>query len=193
MDTNSSAPSRWYYGLAGLILVIGIGIFAFFLYTSIRDMADPLIQVAIPGEQELTLSEPGKYTIFHEYRSTFGGVIHFSESLSGLQCALLSKDSEEEIELSSPSGSTRYSFGGREGYAILEFRIDTPGEYHFSAWFPEEQKEKKAILAIGHGFVKKLVGTIFTSIAILFGSIGLAIAITVITAIKREKCGAKKR
>jgi hypothetical protein len=40
---------------------------------------------------------------------------------------------------------------------------------------------------VGHGFLKNLIGTIVGGLAIFFGSIVIAIAIAVVTVLKRQK------
>ena len=140
-----------------------------------------------PGKADITLSEAGKYTIFHEYQSVVGNKVYKTEEISGLQCALTSQETGAEIALSSPSGSSTYTLGGRAGRSLWAFSIDKPGNYQISAWYPEDQEGQEVVLAIGSGFTGKIVGTVFSSLAILFGSIAIAVVITVVTAIKREK------
>jgi len=188
MEKQAIKPSRWYYGLAVLVFVSGLSLFAILLFKNISGLTEGPMQVVVPGESEITLSGVGKYTIFYEYQSVIGDKIYATgEQMSGLQCALTSKETGTQIELSRPSGNTTYSIGGRAGRSVLAFRIDKPGNYQFSAWYPEGQEGQEVVLAIEHGFVKKFMGTIFSSLAIFFGSIAIAVVITVVTAIKREK------
>jgi hypothetical protein len=191
MDKQPLKPSRWYYGLAVLVFVVGAVFFVRILYKNLSSLTDTLIQVIVPGEKEITLSDVGKYTIFYEYQSVVDGKIYVTGDLAGLQCALTSKETGANIELSRPTMSSTYAVGGRAGKSVLAFSIDQPGNYRFSAWYSEGQKGQEIVLAIGSGFTKKLTGTIFNGIAIFFGTIAISSAIVVITAIKREK--AKKQ
>jgi hypothetical protein len=84
-----------------------------------------------------------------------------------------------------------YSFGARKGVSVLQFNIDQPGIYEFSASYPRGQEGPEVVLAMGRGFMKKLMGTIFGGLALFFGSGAIAVAITVVTLLKRQK--AKKQ
>jgi hypothetical protein len=187
MDEQTIKPSRWFYVLAVLVVVIGFAIFGLLLFKNLSGITDSLIQVVVPGKIDITFSEAGKYTIFHEYQSVVGNKVYKTEEISGLQCALTSQETGAEIALSSPSGSSTYTLGGRAGRSLWVFSIDKPGNYQISAWYPEAQEGQEVVLAIGSGFTGKIVGTVFSSLAILFGSIAIAVVITVVTAIKREK------
>jgi len=187
MDKQTIKPSRWFYVLAGLVFVIGVALFAVLLFKNLSGMSDTLMQVVVPGKADITLSEAGKYTIFYEYQSVVDNKVYTTGELSGLQCALTSQETGAEIALSSPSGSSTYTLGGRAGRSILAFSIDKPGNYQFSAWYPEGQERQEVVLAIGSGLMGKIMGTVFSSLAIFFGSIAIAVVITVVTAIKREK------
>ena len=187
MDEQTIKPSRWFYVLAVLVVVIGFAIFGLLLFKNLSGITDSLIQVVVPGKTDITLPEAGKYTIFYEYQSVVGNKVYKTEKISGLQCALTSQETGAEIALSAPSGSSTYTLGGRAGRSIWVFSIDKPGNYQISAWYPEGQEGQEVVLAIGSGFTGKIVGTVFSSLAILFGSIAIAVVITVVTAIKREK------
>lgn len=187
MEKQAIQPSRWFYVLAGLVFVIGAVLFAVLLFKNLSGLTDALIQVVVPGETDVTLSETGKYTIFYEYQSVVGNKVYATGELSGLQCALTSQETGAQLELSPPSGSSTYTLGGRAGRSIWAFSIDKPGTYQISAWYSEGQEGQEVVLTIGHGFAKKLMGTIFSAIGILFGSIAIAVVIAVVTAIKREK------
>jgi hypothetical protein len=188
MDKQAIKPGRWYYGLAALIFVIGGSLFVLLLLKNLSGITEGLIQVIVPGEYEITLSEVGKYTIFYEYRSVVDNEIYATErQISGLQCALTSQETEAQIELSPPSTNSRYTLGGRAGYSVLTFSIEKPGNYQFSAWYSEGQGDQEVVLAIGQGFMKKLMGTIFGGIAIMFGTVAVTIVIVTMTLVKRRK------
>ena len=69
----------------------------------------------------------------------------------------------------------------------MTFNINQPGIYEFSASYPQGQEGPEIVLAMGQGFMKKLLGTIFGGLALFFGSIAIAIAITVVTLLKRKR------
>jgi len=185
-------PSRWYYGLAIVVFIIGGSLFTLFLFNSLSGLTGALTQVVVPVKSDITFPETGKYTIFYEYQSVVGNRLYFTgESLSGLQCTLTSKVTGYRIALSRPLTRSTYSLGGRKGVSVLEFNIDQPGIYEFSASYPGGHEGPEVVLAMGQGFLKNLMGTIFSGLAIFFGSGAIAIAIIVATFLKRQK--AKKQ
>jgi hypothetical protein len=192
MSNQNIKPSQWYYGLAIVFFIIGESLFIFFLLNSLIGLTEALTQVVVPVKSEIIFPETGKYTIFYEYQSVVGNRLYFTgERLSGLQCTLTSKGTGYRIALSRPRTRSTYSLGDRKGVSVLEFKIDQPGIYEFSASYPKGQEGPEVVLAMGQGFMKKLMGTIFGGLAIFFGSGAIAIAIIVATLLKRQK--AKKQ
>ena len=192
MSNQNIKPSRWYYGLAIVVFIIGGSLFTLFLFNSLSGLAGVLTQVVVPVKSDITFPETGKYTIFYEYQSVGGNRLYFTgENLSGLQCTLTSKVTGYRITLSCPLTRLTYSLGGRKGVSVLEFNIDQPGIYEFSASYPGGHDGPEVVLAMGQGFLKNLMGTISSGLAIFFGSGAIAIAIIVATFLKRQK--AKKQ
>lgn len=188
MSNKNIKPSRWYYGLAILVFIIGGLLFAWFLFRNLNGLAERLTQVIAPGKTDITLSEPGKYTVFYEYQSVVGNRVYSTgENLSGLECTLVSKTTDSPIKLSRSSMNSTYSIGGRSGVSILEFTIEKPGLYELSGSYSEGREGPEVVLAIGHGFMGKLLGTILGGLSIFFVSAAIGVTITVMTFLKRRK------
>ena len=181
-------PSRLYYGLAAVIFVGGWVMFGLFLFRNLSSLPDKLQQVVVPGKTDITLATPGSYTLFHEYRSVVGSRVYStSRDVSGLQCRLVSKATGVEVRLSRSIASETYNLGGRSGVSMLDFRIDQPGVYEFWAGYEGTGEGPQTVLSIGQGFGMGIIVTVFGSLAIVFGCIGLSVAIAVYTAVKRQK------
>jgi hypothetical protein len=145
----------------------------------------PEIQVVVPGEHEIHLSDSGTYTVFYEYRSEVDGRVYATaQSLSGLLVALRSKDDFTEVALSSPSGSTTYSVGGRAGVSVLKFEIDEPGTYVLSADYAPGADGPDVVLAIGK---LNLLRTILIALAIVFGPLIAGAFVIVRAFLQRRK------
>lgn len=188
MNGQEIRPSRWYYGLAGLIFVGGWVAFGLLLFKNLSGLSEKLQQVVVPGSVELSLTKPGKYTIYYEHESVVGNRVYSTgESVSGLECTVVSKASGTAIPVSRSTVSSTYSIGGRSGRSFLDFRIDTPGIYQLSANYAEGYEGPEVVLAVGQGFATGIVTTIFGALAIVFGSIGLAATIAAVTAYKRHQ------
>jgi hypothetical protein len=183
-------PGKWLYGLAAVIFIAGWALFAVILWKSLSGMDEGLQQIVVPGTTELNLAKPGSYSIFHEYESVVGSRIYSShENVSGLECSLRSKATGAPVKLSRSTASTRYSYGGRSGVSYLDFRIEQPGVYELSAEYPEGVEGPQIVLAVGQGVGLRIVAGVLGSMAVVFGCIGLAVAIAVYTGVKRYRAG----
>jgi hypothetical protein len=177
MNNHNITPSRWYYGLAIGFFIIGQLSLTLFLFNNLSGLTGALTQVVVPAKSEIVFPETGKYTVFYEYQSVVGNRLFFTgERLSGLHCTLTSKVTGYRIPLSRPLTRSTYSLGDRKGVSVLTFNIDQQG-----------QEGPEIVLAMGRGFMKKLLGTIFGGLALFFGSVAIAIAIIVVTLLKRQK------
>ena len=97
----------------------------------------PSIQIVVPGSSDITLPQPGEYTIFYEYRSMVDNRIYSTDQdIPGIIVNIVSKDTGDEIPLSTPSTSSTYTIGGRSGIGLFDFSIDKPGIYEISASYP---------------------------------------------------------
>jgi len=186
MSNHTAGPGRGYYAVALIVFIIGELAFVVFLFDRLRNIEDSLEQVVVPGKKELQLSKVGRYTIFHEHRSVLGDKMYSTGAdISSLQLGLASKDTGERIELSPASTHSTYSFGSRSGVSVFSFRIDEPGRYELSARYPKGEQTPEVVLAIDHGFLRKLLTAIFGGIAICLGSFVIAALIAIMTFVKR--------
>jgi hypothetical protein len=182
------SPSRWLYGLAALIVVVGIVLFIVVIVSTISDIGKSLTHVVVPGSHDITLEKPGAYIVFYEYRSVVDGrLFSTNESLPGLHCTLVNVQNSDEIVLRPAAVDANYSVGGRAGFAVFEFTIDQPGTYELYARYDEGQEGPDIVLAIGTSVTTKVVGSIFGGFAILFGSFVIALVLAIVTFVKRHK------
>ncbi|MCX5813809.1 MAG: zinc ribbon domain-containing protein [Proteobacteria bacterium] len=180
-------PSRWFYALSALILVVGIASFVLLLLNSLSGLDKSLARIVVPGKYDMNLTVKGKYIIFYEYQSLIGDKVYQTgQKIPQMRCNVLSKATGQPVALASPSMSYSYSFG-KSGIAVLEFTITQPGAYEIAAWYSEGKTGQEVVFAIGKGFQEKIMTTIFSCIAVLGGSIVLAIVIFIVTLIKRRR------
>jgi len=183
---NNAGPSRWFYGLAVLIALAGSAVFIVFLFGTLGGLTHGLEQVVVPGSYDMTFNKAATYIVYYEYESVVDGTVYATgETLSGLRCSVTHKVSGRDVRLESSSASSTYTMGGRAGKAILQFTIDEPGIYEFTAWY--ENGEQDIVLAVGQDFTMMLFTSIFGGIAILFGSWIIAGIIFIVTLVKRKK------
>lgn len=182
-------PSRWYYALAAVVLVIGVVGMVALLLSGLADLEGHLQRVILPGRHELTLAEPGGYTVFLEHQSVMEGRVYSTDarSLSNLKVTLISARSGDAIPLEPPAAKSTYSMGGRSGVSVLRFEIESPGPYVLTGRYPSGAKGPEAVFAVGHGFLGKLLVTIFSCLGILFSSVLLCVALVLVVFLKRRK------
>lgn len=107
-----------------------------------------------------------------------------------MRCAITSKATGSQVSLSSPSGETSYSTGGRSGKSILMFGVAQPGTYELACNY-EGQSGQSVVLAVGNDATGKIWGTVLSGLAIAFGTTIASIAIAATTFFRRRK--AKKQ
>jgi hypothetical protein len=187
MNSNNVQPGIWYYGLAVLIILIGFAAFAGSIYDGISNAQSGLLQMLVPGESDLFLSEPGEYTIFYENNSYFGGKFYSTdEPISGLEVHVREKATGQYLATYPAKSDFTYNLGGRSGRSIMAFEIEHAGNYLVNASY-SEKNGPQAVLAIGKGMVESLLSSILISLAALFGSIAIAAVITFVTYSRRKK------
>lgn len=188
VERASAMPGRVWYWVAGGIGAMALVAFVAILFNGIAGMGDALQQMLGPGRIEVTLDEPGTYTVFHEHESIFEGQYYSSpEIVSGLTVRVRSLDGGETIRVEAPSISSNYAISGRSGVGIFEFNIIEPGRYRITAAYGNGQATPQVVLAIGHDFMGGLMATIFGAIGVMMVGAGLVISIAVVTFVKREK------
>lgn len=156
-------------------ILAGIVVFVILLTKGTKDISKQLIRFEAPSTQTLELTE-GHYNIYHEYKTFFNNVA-YNQSENDLATATLQlTDSEgSNIQLSSPIGSSTYSFNYQNGYAISSFDIESAGVYTLEV--ESITSDKKFILAIGHNIFEILFKSIMFSIIVLMVLVGVGIVI----------------
>lgn len=179
-------PGRRWYAIAAGVFLLGIAVCAAFVFLRLRGLGDELPQIVVPGSAELRLGEPGRYTIFHETESVVDGRYYAPSDVSGLYVTVVSTETGEEVPLEEQGAETTYSVGGRAGRGVLVFDIARPGVYEVSGSYDGGQGTP-TVIAVGHGFGRKLVLTIGGAIAIGFLGFALAATIGIVTFFRRRR------
>jgi uncharacterized membrane protein len=186
---NKIKPSGWFYGLAFLILIVGIVLFVVFIFYNLKTMPEGLSQMTAPGRGDITLTNAGKYTVYYEYQSVVGGRVYSTgENLpSGLQFAVLSKETGANIPITTSTMKSSYSIGNRSGVSVFDFAIEKPGTYEITSWYTEGQTGPEVVITVGQGFAANLLMTVFGGIGICVGALVITLVIIIVTFVKRQK------
>jgi hypothetical protein len=179
-------PGRRWYLVAALIAIAGWTAMAVFLVSRIGDSTGRMIRLLAPGQTEIVLKEPGTYTIFHEYQSTFEGRVYDVAVVSGLTVSVRTRPGGEEVPLSTATG-TRYRVGSYAGRSLFNFEVRAPGSYQIAATYDGGRKEPQTVLAVDRGFFGDFVLTILGALAMAFAGMGAAVAICVLVFLNRRR------
>lgn len=179
-------PGRKWYVVALGVFLLGLAIMGAFLFLRLRALDERIQQVVVPGSAELGLEEPGRYTIYHETGATIDGTYYDDSDLTGLEVLVLAP-SGDAVTLESAGVNETYSLGGREGTAIFRFDAPEAGVYRIEAAYPPGRTGGEGVLAVGKGFVKTLLITVFGALAIAGLGALIAIAVAAVTFVKRYR------
>lgn len=175
------APGRVWYLVAGLLAVAGLAAAGFSLWRTLTGIEGDLIRVTFPGQEEISLAEPGTYTIFVEYQT---GTTPDPESAE-LTVEVISEQGES-LQFTRPSGTLTYTLGGRTGEGVLQFEVDQPGNFRFVGDYPDGDGPD-VMLAVNRGFTGRLFTGIGAVILIPLATGSAAIAIAVVTFLRRRR------
>ncbi len=173
------------YVLALVVALAAFAAMAWLITTKLNEMAERHIQVVVPTDVEITLDEPGTYTIFNETNVVIGGRLYGASSISGLTVSV-SSPRRTPVAVRTPTTTSTYNVNAREGRSVFEFTIEEPGIYRFVAGYPDGRKEPVAVLAVTRGFVGALLTMIFGALAIVVAGIALAAFIAMRTLARRR-------
>jgi hypothetical protein len=186
MEQTKIKPSRWYYLFSLVIIGVGVACFAVFMVFSIGGATKSLQRVVMPGDWNITLQQPGKHTIFYEYRSVVNGRSYVTDQkLQGLRGVVVSRETGKELTLAPPPANISYE-SGVAGYAVMEFNVDRPGVYRFAAWYPQGSGQQ-VVLAVGQGVGGTLTASILGGVAIMLAGFVFGGGMAVMTFIKRRR------
>jgi hypothetical protein len=178
--------SLWFV-VAGLIALAGFAGALFYLMPRLSAADSAMIRVVMPGNAVLTLDKAGRYTIYHEKKSTVDGRYYASGTVSGLQLLLTEEATRAPVALTEPAMATNYTIGNRSGTSIYAFTVDRPGRYRLAGDFANARSEPRAVLAIEQGMLGEMFSLIFGTIAIAFAGLGIAGAIVLVVLWQRSK------
>lgn len=170
--------------LGGLLIVLGIGAFGFYLYSGIKELSENVIRITAPAKTEARLDEAGVWTVFLETGSVVDGKVSTSTDLTGLVFQVFDP-SGAPVTVRESKGRSTYSFGSRSGFSVMEFTVNQPGTYRIEATFNGRASEAPLVLTIIRDFMGRLMKVILVSLAVLLIPLLTGILIIVLTLVFR--------
>lgn len=185
--------SPLWFVVAGLIALAGFAGALFYLMPRLGVAESRMIRVVVPGSSVLTLGKAGRYTIYHEKKSTVDGRYYASETVNGLWLRLTDEATGAPVTLTEPAMAANYTIGNKTGTSIYAFAIERDGRYRLAADLAGGRSEPKAVLAIEQGMLGEMFSLIFGTMAIAFAGLGIAGAIVLVVLWRRSKAVAQAR
>jgi len=184
-----SMSKRWCYGFAIFVFLMGYLWLNIFLSKGVSELKGTLLHLKSPGWDEITLSETGKYTLFYQYPRQTSSAIR---ELPRVGCAVVSKTTGAQIELSQPQSRLTYLLDNHYGISLFQFEIKKTGIYQFLTDLPREKKREEIVLTIGHNFTDQFKRIVLGGLSIFFGSAAIGVAIAGVIFSKRRKIKGSK-
>lgn len=128
MGAHHIRPALFWYWVAGAAGVAAVVWFVLGLFLGLRSMSgqvEGFQRVPIPGRAEVSLAEPGAYTLYFEG----SGASDEQANIPPLNVSLTSIASGQEVPIRDYGASVSYSLAGHSGRALGSFRIEEPGRY----------------------------------------------------------------
>lgn len=182
-----------WFVVAGVLAVAGVVGGLAYMAPRLAAADKETIRVIVPGSAVIELDQPGRYIIFHEYRSVVDGRLYESRSVDGLQVTLEAEGSGAPVPLIPPGMSSQYEFGNRAGRSWLAFDIDRPGRFRLKASLANGATEPRQVLAISRGLIAGMFGLILTTMGIAFIGLGLAALIVIVVLVTQPKKAVTRR
>jgi hypothetical protein len=177
-ESDRRRPSTAGYWLAVVIAVVGLvagagwGITA---YLGMQRQIDDFVRVGVPGQAVVSIPEAGGRVLYYEGSGSI--------SLTDLAPQVRAPDGTaarvENYEL-----DLRYDApGGGVGQAIGTFEADSPGRYEVRIG---GTAPPGAEVAVGETIASSKLGSVVGAVLLIFGSLGIGAAVTIVTAVRRS-------
>jgi hypothetical protein len=183
MSAHPFRPARLWYWVAGAAVVAAVAWLALSLILGFRSLSrqvEGFQRVPIPGQAEVSLAEPGGYTLYFEGL----GASDEQMTIPPLRFSLTTVGGEE-VSIRPYGGSATYGLAGHSGRAVATFQIEEPGRFLLQT--EGEPQGGQASLAVGRSVGPGIFGVV--SLAIV-GSLVLFLggaALAVVVAVRRNR------
>jgi hypothetical protein len=173
-------PSKWWFGAAALVGVVGIAVAIVILVLASVDYAERIEdfdRADLPATLQVEITQPGGYSIYHEYSGAFDDVTYVRDPT-----VTVTDPAGGEVELGEYDYEVTYGAGGYEGEGLFTFDAEEAGTYQVTA-----EGDPDSGVAVGRGLGRGLSAYIGGSIAVgLLGVVGGSV-MAIVVGIKRGR------
>jgi hypothetical protein len=183
-------PSVWWFVVAGGLALAGV-VGAIVLWVTgvmrLTDRVDDFTRIDVPGSGEVSIDDPGGYSIYHEY---FGAGADgyddddFGDNFEPTPGVTVTDPSGAEVRLRPYTTSVTYDFGGHEGEGVFTFDAEQAGTYEVTT---TGDSISSSTIAVGPGIGRGLVSSIVGGFVV--GAIGVigGIVLAIVTGVRRGR------
>ncbi|HKY69061.1 MAG TPA: hypothetical protein VJM49_21915, partial [Acidimicrobiales bacterium] len=178
-------PSGWWYGAAGIIALVGIVVATVLIVSAVVDVGDRVDdfdRAPMPATLDVEITEPGGYTVYHEYDGAFD-----EDVFRGSPDVTITDPSGGEVFLRSYDASVTYDFGGHDGEALYSFQADETGTYVVDASMPGFESSGADQIAVGRGLGHRFAVSIVGGLLVALVSAIAAIVVAVVVGVRRGR------
>jgi hypothetical protein len=166
-------PARAWFWVALVVFLAGAGWLGGGLYLLV-ERVDSFQRVALPGEGEVSLDHSGGYVIYYEGPGADAG------NIPDFTVNVTPRSASAAVQGLEPyESSLTYSFGSREGRAVLTLQVASPGTFQIEATDAPATSGDSS-LAIGSSIAGRIVGIVVPSALLMVVAVGGAIAIAIV-------------
>jgi hypothetical protein len=152
------------------VLNLALGLLA------VDHQVDRFQRVPLPGQGEVSFTEPGGYVLYYE------GLGAPEVAIPPFTASLMPGSGDASIPISDYGGSLTYDFSGHSGQAVGTFNIDTPGRFLLRTE-SEVDGVGQATVAVGQsvggGIVRTVVLALVGAPVLFLGGAALAVVVAI--------------
>lgn len=182
--------SIWGFVWSAMLIFGGAAAGGIWLAFSVISLAGDYERFAVPGTQAITVTEPTKFNVFHEYNTTFKGRTFRSPPQPGNWSYTINKqgDDGEPVKLvfPSPGLSFTYTVGQRQGYLLLSFELPEAGTYEFTVG-QQGNDSRVEVLALGEGGFARTVARIAPPCVMMAVLLPSGFVLGIVTLVRRQR------
>lgn len=156
------------------VMAAGVGLFLYLLFSQLNQIDKSMVRFLVPGKAVVELERPGKYTIYHEFKSEYKGERYAVTNLPTPRVTVMYKPQNKEISVEKLYGRSSYSFGDTMGRGLMTFDVSQPGKYEIRVAYQNGSDTPKTVFAVGEGMVRRILTVVFGGLAVLFSVFGIS-------------------
>jgi len=183
-EQTTIRPGKTWYVIAAALLAVGVVAMPIWLVTNVVEVFSTAERFVAPGAKTFTLTEAGKYVLWHEAKTDFEGK-HYSSPPAlpdGVTIKVVQEETGQELPLEKALNASE-STPSHESHSICTFTIDSAGDYGVTVTdldSPRVLKVRRSVLdAMGWDIAQGIVFFLVCAIA--------GIAIIVVVTSRRSK------